>query len=761
MNDYSRTMLPYQLRPLRDERGDNTIDLETPLKEERSENTVDVAKAIATLMEYRWMILGVALLAALLGAAYAFIARPMYEANILIQVDDTPPQGGRSILTDLPGVFDRKAGVATEMEILRSRNVLSRVIDSTHAYISVRPKYFPVIGSWIAGLGKNVSTPGLAGLNLFRGYVWGAERATVSLFNVPDALKGKTFILTAQGNNRYRVQQPDQGIDFTAALGQTIHFPSMAGDMELRVDRMIAKPGAQFLLTRNFDVEAIEGLEKSLKIAEQGKQSNIINVRLAGPDPREISNVVNEVGREYIRQTFDQKAEEAEKSLTFLNKQLPILKQELENAEAKYNKIRNTYSTVDLGEESKVIVQQAATLQTKLLELRQKRQELQTRYEDAHPAMQMIIAQIRQVEAEIDAINAKIKRMPSIEQEVLRATRDVKVNTELYTNLLSTAQQLRQVSASRLGGARLLDTAAVPVKPNSPNRKAIISFAALLGLALGAVTALARKKLRGELPDPYTLANQLRVPVSATIPHSVEQERLYRQILDKTGQTSLLPYVAPADGAVESLRGFRTLLQPAMRYASNNIILITGPTPDVGKSFVSANFAVVLASIDKKVLLIDGDMRKGHLHRYFGLERKNGLSELLSGQAMPEDAVHREVAENVDFISTGTLPRQPAELLAHPNFTQLLQAMSPRYDFILIDTAPVLAFTDASIIATHAGAIYNVVRDGVSTPDEIQETVRRLVQTGNRVTGTVFNDLKGKSAYLYGYGPRTGNRYGR
>lgn len=742
MNDSSRAVQPYQIAPPARERDGSTIDL---------------ASILSALAEHRWMILGVACITTLLAVAYLFIARPVYDANILIQVDENLPQA-RNILADLSGPFDRKASTATEMEILRSRNVLSRVVDSTHATISVKPKYFPIVGSRIAALNKNLSTPGFAGMD--NGYVWGAEQATVSLFNVPEEMKGKTFILTAQGGNRYRVQQPELGIDFAGSINETVTQPSSQGNIELRVDRMAANPGAQFLLTRGFEVEAIEQLEKSLKISEKGKQSNIIDVQLAGHDPKEISRIVNEVGREYLRQTADHKSAEAEKSLDFLNKQLPVLKQDLEKAESEYNRVRNAYSTIDLGEESKALVQQATNLQGKIFELMQKRQELQIRYTDSHPAMQMIDAQIKQVGQEMETVNARIKRMPTVEQNVLRATRDVKVNTELYTNLLSTAQQLRQVSASRLGGARLLDMAAVPVKPSSPNRKAVIAFAALFGLATGAALAVARKKLAGELPDPYTFANRLRMPVSAMIPHSPEQERLSPQILNKARKVSVLPHVAPTDGAVESLRGFRTLLQLAMNKTSNNIILITGPTPEVGKSFVSANFAAVLASINKKVLLIDGDMRKGHLHRYFGLERESGLSELLAGRTTTDSAIHKGIVENVDFISTGTLPAQPAELLAHPNFDALLKALSPRYDFILVDTAPALAFTDASIIATHAGAIYNVVRDRVTTEDEILETVRRLTMTGREITGTVLNDLKGKSAYLYGYGSRAGSRYG-
>ncbi|WP_034349408.1 polysaccharide biosynthesis tyrosine autokinase, partial [Noviherbaspirillum massiliense] len=747
MNQLRHPLLPSQLAPQ-----------QIPIRLEESDDTLDVSEYLKPLVEHRWLIVFIAVLVTLLGLAYTFIAKPVYQANMLVQVDENAIQS-RNILTDINGVFEKKMGVSTEMEVLRSRNVLDGVISSTHSYIAVEPKYFPMVGSLIARLHPYFSVPDLLGLRSSSGYAWGDEQASVSQFNVPEELEGKKFSLTFLGDGKYRLRQQRQGIDIEGTVGEMLKVPFQQGAIELQVDRIRAYPGAEFALTRIPQIDAIERLQNSLQISEKGKQSGIINVALAGNDPRLITRIVNEVGREYIRQTVDHKADEAEKSLVFLNQQLPQLKRELENAEAKYNQIRNSYGTVDLGEEAKVIVQQAASNQTKLVELRQRRQELLSRFADEHPAVVTVNQQIRDISNELNLINGKIKRMPSIEQEVLRATRDVKVNTELYTNLLSTAQQLRQVSASRLGGARLLDTAAVPTKPIKPNRPTVVSVAALLGVALGVAAAFIRKKMNGEMPDPHMVENRLGLSVSATIPHSQDQERMYAQIRKKSKDVSLLPYAAPADSAVESLRSFRTLLQSAMNDSRNNIILITGPTPEVGKSFVSANFAAVLASIDKKVLLIDGDMRTGYLHRYFGLEREQGLSEIIAGTTKPEQAIHMDVVENVDFISTGLLPTRPAELLAHKNFGELLHYLSPRYDFILIDTAPVLAFADAMIVATHAGAIYNVVRDGISTVDEIEETVHRLTRAGGTVTGTVFNDLKGKAAYRYGYG--YGAKYGR
>jgi tyrosine-protein kinase Etk/Wzc len=314
---------------------------------------------------------------------------------------------------------------------------------------------------------------------------------------------------------------------------------------------------------------------------------------------------------------------------------------------------------------------------------------------------------------------------------------------------------MRLVEAREAGNARLLDDAAKPVKPIRPRRLMIVFAACFIGVLLGVAGAFVKKTMYSGIDNPREIETLLGLTLSATIPHSENQDRLYAQIQNKAKKVSVLPHDAPSEGAIESLRSFRTSLQFSMLDSKNNIVLITGPTPEVGKSFVSANFAAVLASIGKKVLLIDGDMRTGYLHRYFGLERKGGLSEALTAHSIVtlDQVIHKNVVENVDFISTGTLPSKPAELLAHENFGKLLELFSRRYDYVLIDTAPVLGFSDALIVGSHAGAIFNIVRGGVSTVGEIEEAVKRMNQAGRTVTGTVFNDMKPNSArYGYGYG---------
>ncbi len=719
-----------------------------------SDDNRDIAQYLRFLFDNFRLIMGATVIVSLIGLAYALIAKPIYEANILIQVEDTTGSNGsgggsqKNIQGDLSSVFDIKTVTASEIEVLRSRAVVSRAADNARLYIDIKPKYFPVIGERLARHSKTLSTPGILG---YGGYVWGAERADVSIFSVPKSLEGARFTLTATGNDRFILTQKDHGITLSGKAGATGEYATRFGPVQLRVDYLLAKQGAQFSLVRSADLDSIERLQSALKISERGKQSGIIGVTLHGPDAKKTSAVLNEIGQEYIRQNVDRKSEKAKKSLDFLDRQLPHLKQELENSENEYKELRKRHGSVDLAEETKYLVQQSVSTQTKLFELKQKKVDMLTRYQNAHPLVEGIDQQMRELERQQSIIAGKIKELPVVEQNLARLSRDVKVNTELYTTLIGTAQQLSMLTSSEVGNARLLDAAAVPNRPVKPRPLFIVAAAAVIGVVLGIAAAFIRKLLYRRIDSPDEIEHMLGLQVSAAIPHSDSKvHRLRRARKQQKRKVMVLPHDSPYDSTVESLRGFRTSLQFSMHDSKNNIIVITGPTPGVGKSFVSANFSAVLASIGKSVLVIDGDMRTGHLHHYFGLERTAGLSDVIVGARSLEQVIHKNVVENVDFICTGHLPRKPAELLSDPRFVQLLHQVSCRYDFVLIDTAPVLSVSDALVMAPHAGTIYNIVRGGLTTMDEIEETVKRLNRAGGKVTGVVFNDLKsGFTRYSY------------
>jgi tyrosine-protein kinase Etk/Wzc len=300
-----------------------------------------------------------------------------------------------------------------------------------------------------------------------------------------------------------------------------------------------------------------------------------------------------------------------------------------------------------------------------------------------------------------------------------------------------------------------------------PKRSLTLLLALVVGLVAGVVAAVVRAALFRGIRSSQEIEAHTGLNVYSTIPLSPQQLVMARRVAERTPGVHVLAQTDPNDIAVESLRSLRTALQFAMLEAKNNRVLITGATPGVGKSFVSANFAAVLASAGKRVLLIDADLRKGFLNHYFGVSRAGGLSELIAGSIQPQAAIRKNLVPNVDLITTGMLPPNPAELLMSGHFAKVLDSLSAEYDLVIIDTAPVLAAADTLSVAAHAGTLLLVARAEQSQLGELNECAKRLSHAGQTVTGVLFNavDLSrrhyGSYSYKYGGYKYRDYRYGQ
>jgi tyrosine-protein kinase Etk/Wzc len=728
-----------------------------PLAEMQDDDEIDLLGLLDVLLDARWLIAGITALVLLLGGAYAFLSRPVYQANSLIQVEDSKPgiSGAAGALGEASSLFEIKSPATAEMEILRSRLVVAKSVDDLQLYVTAVPRYLPFVGGWLARRATALSDPGFLGMD---GYVSGKESIRLGLLEVPDELQGQPLRLVATEGG-FELQDPDGQTLVQGKTGTPASFGSGGVGGRILVTELKAKPGAHFNVARYSRLDVIEQLQRDIAITEQGKQSGVIALQLQGTDPQKIARTLSAVGTNYVRQNVERKSAEAEKSLAFLGDFLPQLKKQLEDSEVRFNKFRNQNGTFDLGEEGKLYLETSVKLQGSLLELQQKRREQSAQFTAAHPVIQTLDTQIAAVSKEIAGLTSKVKTLPNTEQDLLRLTRDVKVNSELYLNLLTSSQQLRLVKEGKVGNVRVVDAPVVPERSIKPKRAQILAISGVLGLLLGMGLAFLRNSLRPGIKDPADIESATGLHVFATVPHSAAQDKLSQLIKSQMQGTHLLAIKHPEDPGVESLRSLRTALQFAMLDARNNIVLFTGPTPGIGKSFTSANFAAVLGAGGKRVLLIDADMRKGHLHQFFGLKRGHGLSELITGTRELANVVHRSVAPNLDLITTGTMPPNPGELLMSPVTVQLLESLSAQYDLVLIDTPPVLAVSDTQVLAPHAGTVFLVARAEVTALGELQESTKRLGQIGVPVKGVVFNDLDTSRQRYGSYGKYSRYRY--
>ncbi len=476
---------------------------------------------------------------------------------------------------------------------------------------------------------------------------------------------------------------------------------------------------------------------------------------MEGENNKEIQTIVNRIVDNFVKDELSRKTADVNKSVAFLEDQKNTLKKQMEGAEDTLNKYRQKKGAVDLSKETQFIMERMVIAETELSKLRRKRAELLEKFTPQHSNVMALDAQMSALYKELGTLENKVKTFPDTQQEVLRLSRDTELYTQLYTFLNNRIEQLRVMKAGPIGTVRVIDHAELPYLPIKPVKPVVMVISLALGLSLGIGVAFIRKALRGAIQDPDIIEKRLGLHVYATVPHSEKQPKPEKDNGETTPTPSILAIAEPADPSIESLRSLRTSFHFALLEAKNNVILLTGPTPEIGKSFLSLNFAAVLASSGKRVLLIDGDLRKGHIHEQVGLENTQGLSDAVANGRKIEKVVQKSSIDGLDIITTGTKPPNPSELLLHERFASAIEKLSQQYDYVLIDSPPILLVTDAAIIGQLAGAALLVVKSGEHTLREIETSVKRLKQGGVNLRGVIFNDMP-VSSRRYGYG----NYYG-
>lgn len=698
--------------------------------------------AYLNLVVDHWRLLaGVCGVTVLVALLFALLLPPVFEASMLIYVEEATPSNSRNALNDVASMFDTKKAASAEMELLRSRAVLGPTVERLGLAIEARPEQ----PAWLAALAavQRVLGPGLFG---------SPAALELAQLDLPPAWSGRPLRLTAQGGGAYALLEPRSGVLVQGRVGQGLKVHTVDGALALKVTQLDGAAGTAFVLGRLSPMAAISALQRDLKISEQGRQSGVIEVKFEADAPATAYAVLREVGRQYLAQNLRHKSEEAEKSLAFLDAQLPKLKANLERAESDYNNFRRTHGSVDFVEDSRLSLMQAIAAQTRRSELEQRRTEFLTRFTSRHPMVIAVTGQIADLDRQQASVAAHMKQLPLLEQEAGRLGREIKINTDLYT-----AQQLRIVSVGKVGNVRLVDVPMVDEDAVRPHRKTIVGCGAVLGVLAGLAAVLLRKNVSGGVDDPLRIEALLGARVvSASIPHSAAQARLARRA-GRHGTAALLARQHSADGAIEALRSFRAALRFLLPQFKNNVIMFAGPTSGVGKSFISANFALVLAASGKRVLLIDADLRNGCLHQAFGVARGDGLFEAASGAVPSARTLVRQVTDKLDLLTTGSPSGARADPMLPVDIGALLESLRTHYDLVLVDSPPVLALADPLVIGSHAGAVFLVVRAGMSTAREIADAVKRLNGAGIAPAGIVFNDVKPRLSY---YGYRYLQRYG-
>ncbi|EJM82218.1 capsular exopolysaccharide biosynthesis protein [Pseudomonas sp. GM74] len=718
---------------------------------DNDQDSIDLLGIFGSLIDQKWLIGALTGAFMATGVAYAVLATPVYLANALVQVE--PKKNDMLGFSDLNSMLGGQSPSVTEIGIIKSRAVIGKTVDDLRLDIDVTPNTFPLIGGFLARRYRGETEFSVAaprfGLN---SYAWGGERLEINRLNLPKELLGKKLTLIAGEQHRFQLFDENDNLLVEGVAGEVFK----QNEVEGQIAQLSANPGTRFEVVRNPRIVTIQSYQDALDISEQGKESGIIRLALASSDAAEAVKILNKIASLYVQQNVQRTSAEAAQSLAFLQGQLPQVKRDLAKASDALNGYQTRGKTVNISLETQSVLEQVVSLDTRISELKMQQAEMDRKFTRQHPAYRALMTQIGELTQQQKALESKAQDLPATQQELLNLTRDVEVASQIYTQLLNKSQELDIVRAGAVGNVRLVDSADVDLtSPIKPKKALIVLIATFLGAFFGVALVLLRKSLSRGLEGPEAI-EQLGLPVYASIPYSaLQQEEDSKKVRAKDGADKpayLLALRNPTDLSIESIRSLRTCLHFAGLDSTNNRIMISGPSPQVGKTFVSSNLAAVMAQSGQRVVLIDADMRKGHLHKTLNTPITNGLSDLLVKRCSIEQAINKVEVDNLHFISRGQVPPNPSELLMHVNFRELLAQLSELYDVVIIDTPPLLAVTDAAIVGREAGISLIVTRFGVNPAKEIELTIRRFAQNGIELKGAVFNGVEKRAASYYGNG---------
>ena len=692
---------------------------------------IDLSQQFRQLLSHKYPIAAAVLAGAFLGALYSFTSTPVYRADAMLEIETKQNQ----ILTEINSMFSNEPSPSeVEIELVQSRLVVGKTVDDLHLDQVVNPKYFPLVGRMLHNLSSDID-----------------PRLTLHTFTVQTEWLNQPIILKATDNKHYTLKLPD-GTTAEGTVGQTLKINPQT---IIQVDQILADGGQEFVLIKNTKLSAIQNIYNNLSVISKGKTSPIINLGYTGTRPEEIQLILNNIIDNYISQNKNRDIQVAAAGLAFISEELPRLKRNLEDAENRLNEYRTRSGSLDIPVEAKGALESLVAIETQITGLKTEEAGLAELYTPEHPAYKAVLDKLAVLNQAKNKINRQISDLPNIQQEVIRLTRDVDTNQATYVQLLNKQQELNIMQASAQGNVRVVDHAMTAERPIKPRKAMIILLSALTAGMLASAWYLFRGAVRRTLISPDEI-EALNLEVLAIIPKSDVQTEQSGGLskLKKTTQTAtkyLLAQAEPTDVTVEAIRSLRTSIYFSIMDAKNNILMISGATPEAGKSFIAANLAIVMAQSEKKVLLIDADMRKGYLDQLFEAPVEQGLAEILSGQITPSQAVQPTQTPNLDIITHGTLPDNPSELLMSNRLRALLEWAKPRYDHIIIDTPPVLSVTDATIIGQMAGITLLVARYESTTALELDRSAAKLVQNNVPVKGVIFNGLDRNAQDVYSY----------
>jgi len=693
----------------------------TVIQQNSAGDTITLLEALGILWKNKWTLVFCIVLGAVVGGVIGMWIRPQFTSDILLQVNVKGGNKATKAMGEMGALLDMSSPADAEIELIKSRMVLDFVAAEEHLAFNATP---------VDPVNRLLHREG---------------RMDIEELSIPSIARGERWMAMATGPNTYAVYTPEESKLVEGKVGDRL-VASYAGDsLIICVKLMRAAEGEEFRLVQRNPLAAVRGLARALNVTEKGKQTGIISVKYSHRYADRAASILNSIAKTYLRQNVEMRSAEAQKTLEFLEAQLPGVKSKLDSAEKILADYRHKIGSVDMTGETKAHLDKEVTLQREILALEQERQAAMRLFKEEHPNVRTIVKQQDKLRGELARLKKAAETMPLTQQEVLRLQEEVAVNSEVYTNMLNNIQQLRVVRAGEVGNVRIVDYAQIEPIQSKPKKFNIFVCSIAAFLMLGIIFVFLKRMLRNGVRSSLEVERATDMSVFAKIPQSSNSMLKGRGHL-RRGKPFVL--TNPDDPVSESFRSLQTALDFSLGEASK-VVMITGLIPGVGKSFVSLNLASLFAESGKKVLLIDADMRLGMLRGRSDF----GLAEVLSGKATLDTAIVNQEGSNLFVMGAGKALNAACELLRGEGLAKLVAEARTKFDYVFIDTPPLSLVTDAELVYPIADFGLYVLHYGKHSIDEIKESIDKLRRYAQKPGAFVMNHCEHESGhYGYGYG---------
>ncbi len=752
-------------------------------------NAPNLRKVLDKYLRYWYLFIICAILGVTGAWLYLRYSTAYYNITAKVLVQDAQKGGGagEEIMEQMQ-LFDNKSNVDNEVEILNSRSLMERVVKT---------------------MGLNVTC-----------YVQGRVKKSEQYGNLPfhvhalslkDTLKPVTYMLEPDGEKGFRLTRGD--LTRKTTWGDTVQLPEGLVRVE-RIARFPLEQPSYLVRIKSID-DAVAEYRSLVEFSVPNRQVSTIDVNLVYAVPEKGELVLSRLLQTYLGASVEDKNRIADSTIDFIDRRLVIVSRELAGVEQGIQNFKQANELTDLDEQSKQMVtgsgdfaKQLTEQQVKLsvvdgleqyikddknnkrivpaslvvqdptftslvekyntLQLERERQLMSST--ESNPLVRNmdqqlaglrtdllnnllsfksgVQASIQELERNAGMLTSRIRQVPAKERVFLDYSRQQTIKQELYLYLLKKREESAISKTSNMAVARVIDPAKSDALPFTPKRILIYLVGLILGVVLPAAFLYLKEVLNRRVLDKADILQHTPVPILAEIGHSTEKEMV---VVASDARTPI----------AEQFRAMRTNLQFVLTGANEKVILLTSSMSGEGKSFIATNLAAILAVSGKKVVLLEMDLRKPKISEKLHLSNQLGFSNYSIGKASLNEIIRPSgFHDNCWLISSGPVPPNPAELMLLNQTAEMFQELRRRFDYVIIDTAPIGLVTDAQLLGRFADVTLFVIRQGHTFKQQLQFTKDLFVYKRMPKMELVVNDVKKSSAYGYGYGYGAGYGYG-